>query len=372
MQHSQQTPRQRINALQGLRAYAAISVMIGHGILEFHATKAQPMPFNEFPLIAGVDIFFVLSGFVMYYTSAEHFGHPGMATAFWRKRFIRLVPLYWIFTSLMVAVLMVMSSHVRSTEFDTWNVISSYLFIPSERPSGRIAPILSLGWTLNYEMFFYFAFGISLFFSKNRGVILLIAFFCALALIGMMYPLSFTPLHFWTDSIVLEFTAGVLLGALRSRRDIERSLFVCIIMFALSVLLLIIGSDLDIPRFMKGGIPASLMLYAALSLPKRIDQSIPSSVILLGDSSYALYLSHRFILRGTTIVFGLIAFPRNIELYCYVIITLITAVMLSIAVHRYVELPMMRLGSRKRTSTFDASTVPQRVANNTGADTRCF
>ena len=174
MQHSSTATRPKINALQALRAYAALSVMLGHGILEFHATKGTAMPFNEFPLVAGVDIFFVLSGFVMFHTSTGLWGDKRAPLRFWRRRFIRLVPLYWLFTSLMVATLLLLSRHVRSTEFDLWNVLSSYLFIPSERPGGRIAPVLSLGWTLNYEIFFYCLFGLCLRFDRRRGLSLLI------------------------------------------------------------------------------------------------------------------------------------------------------------------------------------------------------
>lgn len=342
MQHSQQAPRHKINALQALRAYAAISVMLGHAILEFHATKGIAMPFNEFPLIAGVDIFFVLSGFVMYHTSTNLWGRKEAPGQFWRRRFIRLVPLYWLFTSLMVATLLLLSRHVRSTEFEIWNVISSYLFIPSARPGGRIAPVLSLGWTLNYEIFFYFIFGLCLMFDRKKGLALLVVFFSGLIAMSAFSPLSFTPLRFWGDSIILEFLAGVALGIMRERGMLKPHLPIAMAMLALGIILLISAANLDLPRALKGGIPATLLVYAALALPEKLDAAIPAPLILLGDSSYALYLSHRFVLRSMTILFGIIALPAQWELYGYVAATLSGAIILSVCVYRLIETPMLR------------------------------
>lgn len=348
MQHSSPTAMRKINALQALRGYAAVSVMLGHAILEFHATKGTEMPFNEFPLIAGVDIFFVLSGFVMFYTSGTMFGRPEAVFEFWRRRFLRLVPLYWLFTSLMVVVLLFLGNHVRATEFDLWNVISSYLFIPSERPGGRIAPVLSLGWTLNYEMFFYLMFGLFLLFNKKTGIICLILSFIFLLFINTVYNPSFTPIRFWGNSIILEFIAGILLGVLKSRHDFQKSLPACAAIFTAGLIILVLGSDLDMPRFIKGGLPATLMVYAALALPISIDRKVPAWLILLGDSSYALYLSHRFVLRAVTMIFAAIAIPFEHEIAFYVFATLIGSIILSIFVYKFIEAPFLQFFSTRR------------------------
>ncbi len=348
MQQSSAAATRKINALQALRAYAAISVMLGHGILEFHTTKGMVMPFNEFPLIAGVDIFFVLSGFVMYYTSEEMFGRPKAVLEFWRRRFIRLVPLYWFFTSLMVAVLLFLGNHVRSTEFNLWNVISSYLFIPSERPGGRIAPVLSLGWTLNYEVFFYFSFGLLLLFNKRNGLICLILSYLCLIVVSSLYNFSSVPVRFWGNSIIFEFIFGVLLGTLRVRVDLQKSLSFCLAIFLLGLIILLLGCNLEVPRFVKGGLPAALMVYAALALPLSADRKIPGWIILLGDSSYALYLCHRFVLRIVTIFFVEVTVPAGGQIFLYVFMTLSGSVILSIMVHKFIERPFLQLFSSKK------------------------
>lgn len=361
MQHNSPAASRKIRSLQALRAYAAISVMLGHGILEFHATNGTAMPFNEFPLIAGVDIFFVLSGFVMFHTSEAMFGQPGAVLEFWRRRFIRLVPLYWLFTSLMVAVLLSLGNHVRSTQFDLWNIISSYIFIPSERPGGRIAPILSLGWTLNYEMFFYLMFGMFLSFDKRKGVMGLILVFAAFAMAVSLHDPGIAALRFWGNSIIFEFIAGMLLGVLRNRWNLQKSLPFCFTIFALGLAILILGSDLPVPRFVKGGIPAALMVYAALALPMHVDRKIPDWLVLLGDSSYALYLSHRFVLRAVTMLFSAASIGSGNAVYLYALTTLIGSISLSILVYKFIESPWLRLMSAKGKAASGAT--PFAVAN---------
>jgi len=365
MQHSSTAATRKIYSLQALRAYAAISVMLGHGILEFHTTRGMAMPFNEFPLIAGVDIFFVLSGFVMFHTAGEMFGRPGAVLEFWRKRFIRLVPLYWFFTSLMVGVLLFLGNHVRSTEFDVWNVISSYLFIPSERPGGRVAPVLSLGWTLNYEMFFYFTFGLFLLLGKRNGLMFLIFSFLSLIALTRLDDFGFVPLRFWGNSIILEFIFGVSLGVFRNRGHFQKSIPFCLAIFLLGLIVLLMGCDLDVPRFVKGGLPATMLVYAALALPSSADRKIPAWVILLGDSSYALYLCHRFVLRAVTMLFARVAIPAGHQLFLYVLATVAGSVILSIVVHKLIEGPLLKLLSngKRRADPEDAIILGDAPAN---------
>lgn len=330
-----------INSLQALRAYAAISVMIGHSLLEVLANFEIPPHFNEFPLLAGVDIFFVISGFIMFHTSQNLFGVVGSPLTFWHRRFIRIVPLYWLFTTLMVLTLLVLGSLVRATEFDLWNVISSYLFYPTERPGGRIAPVLSLGWTLNYEMFFYVLFGIALLLPKKIGTISLLVALVLIVLAGNIFSPRDAALRFWSDSIILEFGFGVVLGIiypiLKQNQGKPASILLIILGFSLLILL----SSFELPRFIMGGIPALLLVTGGLMLPSNIQEKTPNFVLLLGSSSYALYLCHRFILRLLTIVFDKIHVQPAVEIPMYVITALTLSVASSIAVFRYIETPIL-------------------------------
>lgn len=332
--------------LQALRGYAALSVMIGHAVKEWAATYSVDPPFDVTPLLYGVDIFFVISGFIMYRTSRELFAAPGGVRTFALKRLLRIVPLYWLFTTLMVATLFVLGGHVRSTEFDTWNVISSYLFIPSERPGGRIAPVLSLGWTLNYEMFFYAIFAAALVFPRRLGVSLLVATIVGLVVYGAVFQPSLVAVRFWTSSIILEFAGGVVLAAMIDRRA---PLGVSLALIGAGALLLasgVFGLASGLPRCVGGGIPAALLVAGVALLPRAQDDRVPSWATLLGDSSYALYLGHRFVLRAATIVFTGLPLSSAAGLLVYSVTVTVVAVAMSIVVYHWLERPMLTQGRR--------------------------
>ena len=165
-----------IEGIQVLRAIAALMVVTQH--------SRHSVPGSEFlPLFggAGVDIFFIISGFVMSYTSPIIGG--GMkaklkaADIFFRKRLARIVPLYWLALA-----------WVARRDFSTPNnhLVEDFLFIPHFHylhPTW-LSPIIIQGWTLNYEMFFYFVFAIAMLFGTFR-LVLLIAILFVLPLVGL-------------------------------------------------------------------------------------------------------------------------------------------------------------------------------------------
>lgn len=336
-------PVKVINAIQILRGYAAVSVMIGHALVEAYTYRGVDRTFNEFPLLAGVDVFFVISGLIMYVTGNQLYGSARSIGVFWSHRIIRIVPLYWLFTTLMVLVLLTMSQHVGATKLDWPNVLGSYFFYPVERPGGRVAPVLSPGWTLDYEVLFYFLFGLSLWFRRSIGLALLLVTLALLPLVVSILNPSNTALRFWGDSIVLEFGFGILLGVAMKRLRANARVLPAALLFLSSFGLLLFLSEYELPRFIKGGIPAAAMVSAALLLPTRVDVRLPRWAILIGDSSYALYLCHRFVLRLLTIAFSHV----SMEATAFIVLYAATATVLSIAagvfVHLLIEKPMLRL-----------------------------
>ena len=160
----------------------------------------------------GVDIFFVVSGVIMWVTTATDSSlNPWL---FFRLRLIRIVPLYWFYTTAYVVVATVAPTQLFSAALTPWYVISSLLFIPTRHPNGDIVPVYSLGWTLNYEMFFYFLFGLCLLArSQTVRLFAISAAIGGLVIVGaIVKPESAVGLTY-TDPIMLEFLAGVLIGS---------------------------------------------------------------------------------------------------------------------------------------------------------------
>ncbi len=178
----------QIGSIQALRAGAALVVTFGH--LEHEAATLPAAVASGFaPVLldltgAGVDLFFIISGFVMVHASRDLFGRSGAAPLFLARRLARIVPLYWMVTTLFL--LTMLAAHVLSSAVPTaGEVVQSYLFVPySPRVGGPMQPVYKLGWTLNYEMFFYLVFSVVLMLPARTAVLALVGFFVSLVAVG--------------------------------------------------------------------------------------------------------------------------------------------------------------------------------------------
>ena len=126
---------------------------------------------------AGVDLFFIISGFIMFHTTSETFCQPNASRSFIRRRVIRIVPLYWLYTTGVVLLLAFAPRLFASTQFDWLNVISSYFFLLSKNSAGQIGTVMQTGWTLCFELYFYLLFAILLNFPRKYFLILIGAIF---------------------------------------------------------------------------------------------------------------------------------------------------------------------------------------------------
>jgi exopolysaccharide production protein ExoZ len=153
-----------------LRAAAALAVMIAHAhqsAIEIGIGDYVP----DFPIgAAGVDLFFVISGFVMVVASADLFGQRGAPPYFLLRRLARIVPLYWLITGIFVFILLA-GRHHSSSYLSASEVVTSLFFIPHSLPNGAVAPVYGLGWTLNYEMMFYVVFSAVLFLRPRIAIL---------------------------------------------------------------------------------------------------------------------------------------------------------------------------------------------------------
>lgn len=161
--------------LQALRAIAAIWVVIYHCHTEaWHwLSPGQPRPPEPFPWMAGVDVFFVISGFIIVLSSRKLFGAKGGFRLFVTRRLIRVLPLYWFMTTLFLAVAFILPQVLNSATPGWREILSSYLFYPMQRSDGLTVPVYSIGWTLNYEMFFYTLFAFVVMLPQRLGVIVI-------------------------------------------------------------------------------------------------------------------------------------------------------------------------------------------------------
>ena len=192
-------------SVQMLRALAAAMVVLHHIQLNLALGFGLPEALPNLAVgSAGVDIFFGISGFVMVISSDRLFARPGAAKTFITRRLIRIVPLYWAVTSIYVVAL--------GGGYTLAHTLASYLFVPFPGPGGVMQPVHVVGWTLNYEMFFYALFALAIALPRRRAVCVLTVAMIVFVAAGKILPSAIDALAFWSRPIMLNFVLGLALG----------------------------------------------------------------------------------------------------------------------------------------------------------------
>lgn len=280
----------KINSIQYLRAVAVLLVVAFHCSTRLEDNLAPQV--IEFLRVGngGVDLFFVISGFIMWTISAERPPTPG---DFFLRRMTRIIPVYWIMTSLWVAIAAVgLAAWVK---LQPEHLLKSYLFIPHFSPEypGRIYPVLVPGWTLVYEMFFYALFALCLFLPKRARLGGLCGALLALVMAGPLLRPTGAVMMTYTHPLLLEFMAGVLIAALWRARKLPTGaaagglLLLGLAGFALSPLT---GLEEAKGRVIMWGVPAVLVIAGALGSAWM--QKKQGLLLAIGNASYSIYLCH--------------------------------------------------------------------------------
>jgi exopolysaccharide production protein ExoZ len=333
--------------VQVLRAVAALLVVVGHAAHETEVMSAAlGRPAADLSAVNwgfGVDIFFVISGFIMVYTSAGLFGRPGAWRIFLTRRLMRIVPLYWLLTTALLVGAVVMPKLLNVPITDWRHVLASYLFIPSMRIPGEIRPVMALGWTLNMEMFFYVLFAATLAFPFRRGIAVLALAILSFAAIGLAFRPEQVQLSFWSQSLVLEFLFGCLLAvAFLKGARLTAPVALALALIGFAGMLKVPGLDGEPTAFdgLRWGIPA-LLVVAAAALSPGSSSRLVLWLAALGDASYSLYLAHPFILRPLRNVWMSLV-GDSVSLTVYVLVAAAVATLGSVVVYRCVERPLLR------------------------------
>ncbi|CCE09393.1 putative Exopolysaccharide production protein exoZ [Bradyrhizobium sp. STM 3843] len=340
--------KKEVIAIQYLRGIAAMMVVVHHMLSPTtridYLSNSNLGPF-------GVKLFFVISGFIMWYTTANSNISP---VAFWRRRIARIVPLYWIFLAILIGAALRFPNLFHTTVITPENATKSFLFIPHFHvvQTGLIAPILIPGWSLNYEMFFYFVFGFLLLVgSRTVRITVLGLGFLALVLLGFAVQPADAVLSTYTNPDLLKFLYGASLAILYQAGAL-RSPVLGVALLATGVLsFLLVPASSELARINDLlGISATTIVAGALALEDTVRRA-PSLILrTIGDASYSIYLSHLFILRVTELLGEHLSLFGSGRLWdaIYLAGTLTSAVVGGICIHYLLERPLASLGTGRR------------------------
>lgn len=289
--------------LQWLRFIAALLVVIMHATEAAHLRGIGEGIWGLGSI--GVDIFFVISGFVMALTTPDSPGKGGriqLAKDFLVRRLIRIVPLYWFYSVVKVGMVLAVPSLAMRTVLDPDHVLASFLFLPSMAPWGYVQPVLPVGWTLNFEMFFYLVFALAIALGVGRLWFASLFFVCIMILNGV--DSNRPALSFYAQDIVFEFILGVIIAKV-VRSDYSLSPLVGVL-FLIAGLCGVWWPDwLGVQsRLVYWGVPCAFIVFAFVALEPWFVRSVSwgRRLVFWGDASYSIYLSHSFAVPAAVIV----------------------------------------------------------------------
>jgi exopolysaccharide production protein ExoZ len=331
--------RNDLLTVQALRAIAALMVVAYHCLDTWgrHTVgrTADALWGNG---SAGVDIFFVISGLVMTITAGRVSGRPHAAWVFLRQRLTRIVPLYWVVTTAKIVAVLALPALVSQTRLTALYVAGSYALVPVRDSTGDLRPILPVGWTLSYEMLFYLlvAIAVALRLPILRVALPALLLFASVALMDSSgFP----------NTIALEFLYGVGIGMLSRDQTgpagMLRTGVAAIVLVGGFAVILLAPSVSGAWRPITWGVPAACIVAGAVALEQRIRPVLAGWLLAAGDASYAIYLTHGFVVP---LVFALVT-KIQVPAAPSLAITMIGGLLLSLWVgnvtHAHVERPML-------------------------------
>jgi exopolysaccharide production protein ExoZ len=335
----------KLRSIQYLRAVAAVAVVVSHAAnsLLGHVGHRINLDYGAY----GVDVFFVVSGFVMFYTTLDTGIRP---VEFLAKRVIRIFPLYFLLSTVMLALVALSPGSFNQESADLGAYIASIAFIPHWNPRlPNFEPIIGQGWTLNYEMFFYVLFAGTLFLRHRLAGLAVIPIIGSLVIAGSVFTRTTPMFTTYTSPLMLEFCFGVVVAAtltMTSRsKDLGGLLLIAgLVGLTCALYLLLPGlHDSERLRPLYIGVPCA----AAVGILVLVETSgrLPTlaGLSLIGDASYSLYLSHGFVLGlNKRFWHGWIHDNSVVGHIAFVALSLALGLGLAIPLFKHIELPMTR------------------------------
>jgi exopolysaccharide production protein ExoZ len=344
----------QLQNVQILRGLAAIMVVVRHGCREILEQDAKA-PLHVLQIIDqkclfAVDIFFVISGFIIFHMSRRKLEEPRYPEKFLLGRFFRILPLYWLVTGAMIALSLMAPQLKHNNSLRLDYILASLLFIPMSDPvTGAPQPLLGLGWTLIWEVFFYGTFAICMTVFRGRTlfaiiIILLMLFFTGAVPWVQQHRYEVIPLY-WTHSLILEFLYGVVIAHIFSTKKVmPRWLGIGTILAGVAFWLSFGPEPGNFDwQGVIWGVPAALIVggtVIGLRELRAYTSRFVRFAILLGDVSYSLYLLHLFAMRPVSLLLSHTGFHGISYSLVYFLLYVPAAVGMAYLSYRVFELPI--------------------------------
>ena len=336
--------RPTLIGLQYLRGLAALAVVFCH---VFSNRVAQDWGTYRDYGNAGTDVFFVMSGFIMWRT-ASRTARSGVLR-FLLRRIVRIYPIWWITLTVWIAMRFLVPDRLHNADVTGWSVAASYALVPCYHVvfHGHVWPILVPGWTLEVEILFYLLFAGTLCFTQGRiRLVTILSILAMLSVVGFRHNAVDAFLQDLSQPLMLEFAAGIVVA---TQFDRLRALLP-----ALSITLLIVGIGLSV--FLTGptidgapvraatlGPAATLIVAGCIGLEDILRAAPSRTLLLLGDISYSIFLTHTISISAAAVIWERLHLPvgPSIVTAFFIPVAIMFVVAVAMVFYRFLETPLL-------------------------------
>ncbi len=335
--------RKKLILIQFSRALVPLLVML------FHVSESMDgywnyslFHLNLLPISGGVNYFFALSGFMLYYIYHNKFTQPNELKGYLLNRLIRIYPLYWVLTIVAILVFLLIPNLGEITYL---SVITSILLIPD---SSELVPVLNVAWSLVHTLYFYLLFPLFFFFNRYVSKAFLFLFtLISFAFVSGMIWSEHDLINFLFNEYNLIFLAGILSASfiLKYRLTMKWSVFFAFIGFMgfpltwLNYIYEVIQLNFDIGT----GLSSVLIILGLGSIDMQKSIVIPKLLNYLGNASFAIYLSHNLVLNVFSELFSKVYVFEILGGVLTSFVLMIIATSIGCLVHSFIEQPIIRV-----------------------------
>ncbi len=341
------TQKHNLNLIQVLRGIASLLVVFFHATVNSQEITGKEF-FGGFFLFggAGVDIFFVLSGFIITYTSLKGLGQPGKLFPFMRRRFVRIFPAYWIIISLFLLIQILLPSfYTTHYSFMPGNFVSTYFLFPGH------TMVNGVSWTLSYEIFFYLLFSFAFLIPNKKWAFWLAMLYAVAIILIQLSGNSFENGNNWINLLTypmnVEFFMGVLAAVIIPRIPQKMSVPLVIagsILFLAAAVFFNNGFYLlpnTFNRVVIFGIPSFFIITGIVKLELTKQKAVHNIFLLLGESSYSLYLVHLPLLFAFIKMTAHFNIQNNFVLHLLLLSSIVIICFVSLLFYKWIENPLI-------------------------------
>jgi exopolysaccharide production protein ExoZ len=336
-----------LNLIQVLRGIASLFVVLFHTTQNANIYLKKDFCFNAFSFGgAGVDIFFVLSGFIITYTSVKNLNNRDKLFPFLRRRFVRIFPAYWmVITGFLLLQFFFASFYSTTYNFTFSNLLGTFFLLPGH------AMVNGVSWTLSYELFFYLLFALA-FIIPSKKLSLVLAVLYALAIV-VLHCLGYNAeqqnnwLLLVTYPMNTEFIMGIIAALVIYKLPAAISLPLIItgtILFLTGAVLFNNGYGFihnSFNRVIVFGVPSFLIITGVAKFELATTAKVHNVFLKLGEASYSLYLLHLPLVVAAIKIINKLGIQSNAMVHILLFVLVIIICCCSVLFFKFIEKPVI-------------------------------